>query len=113
MKVPRIMNRGRIAPSAPRVSSDSERNSWSSASIVSTIETQSPQPQLPEEVTQTLQKPIVVSSINKKVIIGLCIAAVCLIIISIVLGAVLPLTLNKNSPTTNSTTQTMNITHNK
>lgn len=48
MRPPRIVNRGRIAPSSPKPVIDSGRNSWSSASIVSTIETQSPEPKLEE-----------------------------------------------------------------
>ncbi len=41
-----------IAPASPKPGSDSERTSWSSASVVSTIYTKSPEPKLPEEVTQ-------------------------------------------------------------
>lgn len=51
MKVTRIVNRGRIAPSSPKPIIDSGRTSFSSASNVSTIETQSPEPRL-EEVNQ-------------------------------------------------------------
>lgn len=52
MPVARIVNRGRIAPKSPIPIVDSGRTSWSSASIVSTIETQSPEPNLEEQVTQ-------------------------------------------------------------
>ena len=53
MRVPRITNRGRIAPSSPKSITDSERTSWSSASEVSTIDTQSPEPPSNEIVAQT------------------------------------------------------------
>lgn len=49
MRPPRIVNRGRIAPSSPKPMIDSGRTSWSSASIVSTIETRSPEPRITEE----------------------------------------------------------------
>jgi hypothetical protein len=49
MKVTRIVNRGRIAPSSPKPIIDSGRTSFSSASAVSTIETNSPEPQITEQ----------------------------------------------------------------
>ena len=52
MKITRITNRGRIAPTSPKPVIDSGRTSWSSASAVSTIETQSPQPNLQEQLNQ-------------------------------------------------------------
>ena len=52
MRVPRIVNRGRVVPTSSKSISDSERASWSSASIVSTIDTQSPEPRVTEDVTQ-------------------------------------------------------------
>jgi hypothetical protein len=52
MRPPRIVNRGRIAPSSPIPIIDSGRTSWSSASAVSTIDTKSPEPNIAEQVNQ-------------------------------------------------------------
>jgi hypothetical protein len=52
MRVTRIVNRGRIAPTSPKPCIDSGRTSWSSASAVSTIDTQSPEPNIAEQVAQ-------------------------------------------------------------
>ena len=52
MPIERVLNRGRIAPALPRPIIDSGRTSFSSASAVSTIDTQSPEPPLDEQVTQ-------------------------------------------------------------
>ena len=52
MRMERVINRGRIAPSSPRRIVDSGRSSFSSASAVSTIDCESPQPPLDEQVTK-------------------------------------------------------------
>ena len=115
MRPPRIVNRGRIAPSSPKRIIDSGRNSWSTASIVSTIETRSPEPRITEQqVNQKYVDPsrkslicffptldlrlqlISTSALKKKVIIAVSTTTISLIVIGIVLGTTLPNVLNKS-----------------
>ncbi|CAF0933408.1 unnamed protein product [Rotaria sp. Silwood1] len=105
MQVIPIVRPCHILPSSERDTSDSETGSWSSADRIDTPEPPSPEPKLPEKVPQKVQESIVESSIKKKVIIGLSIAAACVVITGIILCIVLPLTLNKDSTITISTTR--------
>jgi hypothetical protein len=53
MKLIRITNgASRVGPSSSKPLPDSGRTSWSSASAVSTIDTQSPEPNIAEQVAQ-------------------------------------------------------------
>ncbi|CAF2345463.1 unnamed protein product [Rotaria sp. Silwood2] len=107
MQVTRILNRGRdpVAPLSQRATIDSGRTSWSSASVVSTIETQSPEPRIPEEVTRQLEQTYGTSIMKKKVYIALGIVVVFVLICGIIVAIVLPLTLNQTATTTISTTR--------
>ncbi|UJR27997.1 hypothetical protein I4U23_009255 [Adineta vaga] len=98
MKAPRIVNRGRIAPSSPKPVIDSGRTSFSSASAVSTIDDIDPESEthVPEKAIQKLEQSIKASSIKKKVILGVVICAVFALLFAIIFGVTYSLTRDKS-----------------
>jgi len=52
MIITRAMKRARVAPLSPREMIQSERSSWSSASVVSSIDLKSPEPELQDKLPQ-------------------------------------------------------------
>ncbi|CAF1112493.1 unnamed protein product [Rotaria sordida] len=105
MIIKRAIQRSRITPLSPKQMIHSECSSWSSASIVSSIDLKTPEPTLHNEVSQKLEA-INKTSRNGKLLIILTIFLVLLILIGIILSIVLSLTLIKNS-----STETTTITH--
>ncbi|CAF0891837.1 unnamed protein product [Rotaria sp. Silwood1] len=92
----RATKQNSIAPFSPTQMIRSERSSWSSASIVSSIDLKSPEPILHTEVYQKLETMNKTSK-NRKLVIILIILLTLLILIIIII--VLTLTLIKNSST--------------
>ncbi|CAF0899812.1 unnamed protein product [Adineta ricciae] len=106
MRPPRIVNRGRIGPSSPKPIIDSGRNSFSSASVVSTIDDIDPEPEsnAPQQVAQKLEQSIAAASIKKKIFIIVAVCVTALVLFGISFGVAYSLTMNKSSTTATTTT---------
>ncbi|CAF1575760.1 unnamed protein product [Rotaria magnacalcarata] len=98
----RIINRGRIGPINPRVSTDSERTNFSSASEVSTISSESIEHKSEEPPTESEKVTNSALSTQNKRIIAVSVSVGLVILTGVILCVILLLTLNKTSATTTS-----------
>ncbi|CAF4374516.1 unnamed protein product [Rotaria socialis] len=97
MLITRAINHNRVVPSSADSRMGSARSSWSSASIVSSIDLKSPEP----EVYTLFSLEAINSTVrNRKLLISLITLLVLLILIGIVLGVVIPLIFMQNSSIT-------------
>ncbi|CAF1966982.1 unnamed protein product [Rotaria magnacalcarata] len=93
------MNRNRVVPLSADSRMSSARSSWSSASIVSSVDLKSPEPEVKNQDSQALEA-INSTVCSRKLLTSLITLLVLLILIGIVLGVVIPLKLMQNSSIT-------------
>ncbi|CAF3328100.1 unnamed protein product [Rotaria socialis] len=99
MLITRAINHNRVVPSSADSRMGSARSSWSSASIVSSIDLKSPEPEVKDPDSHALEA--INSTVrNRKLLISLITLLVLLILIGIVLGVVIPLIFMQNSSIT-------------
>ncbi|CAF2250027.1 unnamed protein product [Rotaria magnacalcarata] len=99
MLITRAMNRNRVVPLSADSRMSSARSSWSSASIVSSVDLKSPEPEVKNQDSQALEA-INSTVCSRKLLTSLITLLVLLILIGIVLGVVIPLKLMQNSSIT-------------
>ncbi|CAF1390107.1 unnamed protein product [Adineta steineri] len=94
MRPPRIINRGRIAPKSPSPPSDvsSGRNSFSSASVVSSVPDSEPDQNTVEQACEKLEEPVQASSTKKYALYTMGACALLLLLFAIGFGIGYPLT---------------------